>query len=137
MRRALLILALALGGCASAPTDEEIRDADYGNPVEAGECIRVAQDFIAAQLIDPGSAQFRNVSCHRGWEGNVPISGLAATFGYRFVGSVNGKNRFGGYVGFRTFTGVVRDNGYGPRVVRYCIASVGDYGTEMCIPQGV
>lgn len=44
---------------------------------------------VAAQLLDPSSAQFRNV--HR--------------YGGTICGEVNGKNRYGAYVGFVRFMG--------------------------------
>ena len=40
---------------------------------------------------DPGSVQFRNVTCEQGWMGNIPIAGLKSQFGYYFTGEVNGK----------------------------------------------
>lgn len=46
-----------------------------------------ALDAVASQLVDPNSAQFRNV---KGQRGNI-------------CGEVNGKNRMGGYVGFKPF----------------------------------
>ena len=132
----LLLTAIIITSCASAPTEDEIRNANYGNQVEISECVSVAQEFIAYRLKDPSAAQFSNVQCYQGWEGNVPIAGVSTTFGYRFVGSVNGKNSFGAYVGFVPFSGIVRDDGYGARVVRYClVSSTDEYG--MCIPQMV
>lgn len=50
--------------------------------------IHKAEKVIAADLTDPGSAQFRNV--------RVAQTGLVC-------GEVNAKNQFGGYVGFRQF----------------------------------
>lgn len=50
--------------------------------------IREAKEAVAAVLIDPSSAQFRNVEI--GHEGAV-------------CGEVNGKNRMGAYVGFTRF----------------------------------
>ena len=47
-----------------------------------------AEDAIRLQLIDPKSADFRNIL--------VSKSGVVC-------GEVNSKNRFGGYVGFRAF----------------------------------
>ena len=82
------------------------------------------------------TAQFNNVNCYRGWEGNVPIAGVKATYGYRFVGNVNAKNSFGGYTGYSPFSGIVRDDGYGARVVRYCmVSSTDEYG--ICLSQMV
>ncbi len=65
-------LCAVLAGC-SLPTDEKLLQA---------------QDMIRSQLIDPGSAQFRNVQ----GRGDAAV-----------CGEVNSKNRFGGYVGFRRF----------------------------------
>lgn len=65
MKRLIIFAAALLAGCA----EQEARDA------------------VAAQLKDPGSAQFRNVK--------VTDKGAC--------GEVNGKNLFGAYVGFREF----------------------------------
>ena len=132
----LLATLVLFTGCANAPTNEEIRNADYGNPVDINKCIEVAQNFIALRMKDPYSAQFSDTKCYQGWEGNVPIAGISATYGYRFEGSVNAKNSFGAYVGFVPFSGIVRDDGYGAGVVRYClVSSTDEYG--MCIPRMV
>ncbi|MBX3429710.1 MAG: hypothetical protein KF779_09020 [Hyphomonadaceae bacterium] len=50
--------------------------------------IREAQEYTIHDFFDPAAAQFRNVRMIE--NGNV-------------CGEVNGKNRFGGYVGFRPF----------------------------------
>lgn len=50
-----------------------------------------AQELAAAQLIDPSSAQFRNVR-------RVANNGIS-----RVCGEINGKNRMGAYVGFTRF----------------------------------
>jgi len=64
-----------------------------------GKIIAVAHAKVAAELIDPASAQFRE-------------SGVR--HGETVCGQVNGKNRFGAYVGFRWFqvssAGVVIDS---------------------------
>ena len=49
-----------------------------------------AKELVAAQLFDPSSAQFRNLYVSTRNPGVI-------------CGEVNGKNRFGGYVGFRRF----------------------------------
>ena len=131
----LFFLSL-LTSCASAPTQEDIDNADYGNSVATSKCIMLAKSFISNKLKDPSSAQFNNVNCYRGWEGNVPIAGVKATYGYRFVGNVNAKNSFGGYTGYTPFSGIVRDDGYGARVIRYCmVSSTDEYG--ICLSQMV
>ena len=120
-------------GCASAPTEEEIANADYGEPVSYEDCANVAKRFIANKMKDPESARFADFQCYRGWQGNVPMAGVQATYGYVFTGNVNAKNSFGGYTGYTPFGGVVRDEGFGPRVRRYCVVSNTDeYG--ICFP---
>jgi len=125
-----LLLAV---GCASAPTEEEIANADYGEPVSYQDCAKVAKQFIANKMKDPDSARFADFQCYRGWRGNVPMAGVQATYGYVFTGNVNAKNSFGGYTGYSQFGGVVRDEGFGPRVRRYCVVSNTDEYT-ICFP---
>lgn len=50
-----------------------------------------AKQAAAAQLIDPGSAQFRNVHT------------VSSAIGSRVCGEINGKNRMGAYAGFTRF----------------------------------
>ena len=53
-----------------------------------------AQATVKSQLIDPGSATFQNVVVFNRKEATV------------VCGEVNGKNRFGGYAGYRKFAAV-------------------------------
>ena len=132
----LLSTSALFSGCASAPTNQEIQNANYGRSVSASACISVAKTFIANLMKDPGSAQFSDVKCYQGWEGNVPIAGVTATYGYRFEGRVNAKNLYGAYVGYTPFSGIVRDDGLGARVIRYCLVDTADeYG--LCLPRMV
>lgn len=115
---AALIMALA-GGCASAPSQQQISGADYGGFMSAEQCISLVEQTLRYKLKDPGSAQFiHGAPCTTGFSNNVPLLGMKAAFGYRQSGQVNGKNAFGGYVGFRKYEALLRDG----RVVRYCIA---------------
>lgn len=123
------MFAVFLVGCASAPTQKQIANADYGTPMSSSECKSLAGRAIANQLKDPRSAQFRDEqSCFTGWMSSVPILGLKAVFGYLQKGEVNGKNSFGGYVGFRPFM-VLMKNGV---VIRSCIANE----NGICTPSG-
>lgn len=116
---AVSISAVLLTGCASAPTRQQISTADYGSPMTPSRCLAVAENHIASLLKDPSSAQFRGeTSCTKGWSGKAPLLGMKAVFGYVQTGQVNGKNSFGGYVGFRTYE-VIMKNG---QVIRSCIA---------------
>jgi hypothetical protein len=126
---AALAAAGLLAGCASAPTQQEISHADYGQPMTQQQCLSISEAAIANQLKDPSSAQFRDeVPCHTGWVSSVPLLGMKAAFGYVQSGEVNGKNSFGGYVGFRPYL-VLMKNGY---VVRSCITDQ----NGICIPSG-
>ncbi|WP_278369843.1 hypothetical protein [Vreelandella titanicae] len=58
---------------------------------ESGD-VKIAKEAVANQLRDPESAQFRN------------ISETANNLGMATVcGEVNGKNSYGGYVGYQRF----------------------------------
>jgi len=130
---AIFGLSLFLLGCAGVPTKSEIASADYGQNVAKEECIRIAKRFITSKMRDPTSVLFDGVKCQKGWRGDVPLAGVSTTFGYHFAGNVNGKNGFGGYAGATPFAGIVRDDGEGARVVRYCmVRSTDEYG--LCVP---
>lgn len=85
---------------------------------------------------DPESVIFDDLKCYRGLEGRVPIARVEATYGYRFAGNVDSKGDIGRYTGLTPFSGIVRNDGDGPRVVRYCITS-GTTDYRFCIPSKV
>lgn len=106
----IVMTASCILGCASGPTQQQMANADYGQPMSTAECLVIAHRVIASQLKDPGSAQFRNEApCHNGYSNNVPLMGRRAQFGYMQDGEVNGKNAFGGYVGFAPYHVLIRD----------------------------
>lgn len=108
-----------LAACASGPTQEQMDRADYGQDMASAECIVIAERLIAGQLKDPSSAQFRNSStCFKGYWKNVPVLGMKAEFGWMQAGEVNGKNAYGGYVGFRPYQVLIKNG----RAIRYCIS---------------
>lgn len=109
---ATMLAAIALTGCASGPYDafsnprslslynvqrysssvsEFLRS---GTPEQA---IEKAQAAVANLLKDPGSAQFRNVRVKDYLDGKI------------ICGEVNGKNSYGGYVGFSPFAASTDD----------------------------
>jgi hypothetical protein len=129
----LSIVLTLLISCASAPSQDEIDNADYGKYVSESQCTMLAKNFIKNRLKDPSSAQFNNVYCYKGWLGSAPIVGVPVTYGYAFGGNVNGKNSYGGYTGFTPFAGVVKDDGSGAKVIRYCITET-NTDVPACIP---
>lgn len=74
-------------------------------PIESRRLLHLEPDQIAEMKAvvthnfkDPNSAEFRGIK----WFENVHEDGKVSNFA---CGQVNGKNSFGGFVGFRTFTG--------------------------------
>ncbi len=125
---AVLGLSTALlAACASGPTAEELRTADYGREISAEECAEIAEKLIRPQMKDPYSANFVHQPCFKGIAQKVPIAGLPVHFGYIQNGTVNAKNSFGAYVGAKKYH-VVINNG---DVLRHCVGS-GKY--NICIP---
>ena len=131
-----VFLAAALSGCSSAPTEQEVKSADFGVSMSEAECLAIAKPFIRSRMGDPESVIFDDLKCYRGLEGRVPIARVEATYGYRFAGSVDSKGDIGRYTGLTPFSGIVRNDGDGPRVVRYCITS-GTTDYRFCIPSMV
>ena len=131
-----VVLAAAVSGCSSAPTEQEVASADFGLSMSEAQCLAVAKPFIRSRMGDPESVIFDDLKCYRGLEGRVPIARVEATYGYRFAGSVDSKGDIGRYTGLTPFSGIVRNDGDGPRVVRYCITS-GTTDYRFCIPSRV
>lgn len=131
-----LFIAAAIAGCSSTPTEQEIDEADFGQSMTEEECLAVATPFITARMGDPDSVIFEVLKCYRGLEGAVPVARVEPTYGYRFAGLVDSKGIIGQYSGMTPFSGVVRDDGDGPKVVRYCIVS-GTTDYRFCIPSMV
>jgi hypothetical protein len=131
-----VVLAAALSGCSSAPTEQEEESADFGLSMSEAECLAIAKPFIRSRMGDPESVIFDDLKCYRGLEGRVPVARVEATYGYRFAGSVDSKGEIGRYTGLTPFSGIVRNDGDGPRVVRYCITS-GTTDYRFCIPSRV
>lgn len=117
MKWPLLASLSFLTACASGPTHEQLYNANYGRDIPITECISVAERVISNSLKDPGSAQFRHFPCGKGYWGSVPILGMGIEFGWIQKGAVNGKNAYGGYVGFRPYQVLIRDG----TALRYCI----------------
>lgn len=123
------VTVMLVPGCASTPTADEVKTANYGRDMSAQECLALAERAIGNGLKDPGSAQFRHTgACFKGYWDSVPILNMKAAFGWLQVGEVNGKNAYGGYVGFRQYQALIRDG----VVIRYCIADKDGF----CIPAG-
>jgi len=123
----LLILTITLTSCASGPSQEQLANADYGRAMTATECISIAEQVVASGLRDPSSAQFNHgAACYQGWVSSSPILGLPVGFGWLQRGQVNGRNAYGGYVGFTPYLVLIKNG----RAERYCITD----SDGLCMP---
>lgn len=122
----MMMAATLLTGCAQGPTQSELANANYGSEISQEDCERIAQETISARLKDSESAKFRFKTCDKGWMPSAPMFGMPVQYGYMQVGEVNGKNSFGGYVGFKEFYVLIRSGS----PIRAAI----DDGTGMFIP---
>lgn len=88
-------LSLAIAGCATPPSQQELESADYGAyPVSYEQIIKNRMSTI---LKDPDSAQYRFLNTPKtGWN-----SFGGKKFGYIVCVNINAKNSYGGYVGYR------------------------------------
>ena len=74
-------------------------------------CISTAESFIKSKLGDPRSAQFEHTkSCSKGLLKELSKVGPHNWhFGYVQKGAVNAKNAFGGYVGFKQYSVLIKN----------------------------
>ena len=102
MRTVLLVLCAAFSLCScAAPSKEEIAQADIGPRPENAE--QLVRDHFAQTLFDPYSAVYTfDYGPERGY-----FTALDTTIGWVICGSVNAKNRMGGYVGAKRFRAVI------------------------------
>ena len=104
MRKLVLIVVFLATQAANA---ELTHITEGWVTVEKSEYPIIQQAFIEeSNLIDPFSAQFRNVYAK---EVKGTIDGVSVT---NYCGEINSKNRMGGYVGWSFFyINVISDNG--------------------------
>ena len=105
MKHLVLIFALALAGCVSAPTQQEMSAADYG-PVPTNYESTI-KDYLSQTLKDPYSADIKYL-----FEPRKDWSGLGGNkqFGYAVCAQVNAKNSFGAYTGFKLAYFLIRND---------------------------
>lgn len=101
----LTISFVALGGCATMPTRNEIQQANYGTQISKSEFENAVRN--GSGFFDPYSAVIGCTDPKKGWEQDVlePMK-----FGYIAQCSVNAKNRMGGYVGAETKMYILSNN---------------------------
>jgi len=94
----LVILVALIAGCTSLPTPEQAASAEYGSYPDNYEVI--VKDYYARILKDPDSVKYKSISTpQKYWLGDR-FEG--AKYGYLVCATLNGKNSYGAYVGYKT-----------------------------------
>ena len=117
MKRFLTGAAIAvltvLSGCAvgTPPAPEQMLSADYG-PIPTDDQIkRGIKSYLETKLKDPDSALTKNISQPE--KGFLTLSSIAEgsryTYGWLVYFDVNAKNSYGGFVGYKKYSVVIRD----------------------------
>lgn len=90
MERPSILKVIVLASIVLLPSCA--KDEEGLSRKERAQAIALTKEYVAAHLIDPESARFRSMGVYEQGFGGIVI-----------CGEVNSKNRFGGYVGYRTF----------------------------------
>lgn len=108
-RTAVSVLAalLLVAACATPVSPEKLASADYGPPPPANyeEIIKARFNEI---LIDPTAPLYQIQSPHKGYTKQSAMYGTQERFGWVVCGTVNSKNRMGGYTGRLPFFALFR-----------------------------
>lgn len=118
-------IALSLFACARV-TPEEIKNADYGTYPNNYESI--VKGYFDQVAKDPDSLKYREISKPR--KSFVNDFGTHK-FGYMSCATVNGKNSYGAYVGYKT-TGILIKDGQIIHVVNDVDKTNQLYGSKFC-----
>lgn len=127
IRMKLKILGIAsllgLSACVSAPTQEQIANADYGSYPDNYE--QIVKDHFSATLFDPYSVVYNSIRppVKQMWGDRID----GARYDYNVCVNLNAKNRMGGYVGATT-SAVMIHNG----VVVQVIDGAQWFGRNLC-----
>ncbi len=121
----LIVLAgSALSGCASPPTAEMARKANYGPRPTTAQMVSMVKERMSKSLIDPYSAVYPCSQPTKAWviagsgsQGNVESG--RTYYGWLSTCSINAKNRFGGYVGAQEYTFMIVDANGTPRLAHF------------------
>lgn len=120
----LLFLITACGGEVVqniAPTDEQIKKADYGKyPSNYKDIIK--RQYFNKNLYDPQSAIYSWKTPEKTWTDAPYGNGLS--YGYIVTVCVNAKNRLGGYAGTSAYRFFLRND----KIVK---SLLNDYDSEL------
>jgi len=102
-RFSLIFCLLLLTGCATAPTQKELAEANYGSYLSQEDAQTKAIIFLKEYLKDPESTKIEWGEFKKGWMREAPIFGCKLRFGYILKANINSKNSFGGYTGYKPY----------------------------------
>ena len=121
------LICASLTGCVAKLTEEQIKNADYGvEPVNYEAVIKGYYENVAK---DPDSLKYKEITKPRkGWVNDFGTY----KFGYAVCATINGKNSYGAYVGYKTDYVLIRND-----VVIHTINNVVEHnriwGTRFCL----
>ncbi|ALX95248.1 hypothetical protein [Serratia fonticola] len=96
----LVIASLFLTGCMATPSPTQLSSANYGElPASYKEDI---QNNISAELKDPFSASYKFGAPKKAYLQGGLVENFKMYYGWVVPVSVNAKNSYGAYTGFKT-----------------------------------
>ena len=122
-----VLAALLAAGCATPISPKKLATADYGPPPPANY-EEIVKARFSRVLIDPTSPIYEIRRPHKGYTKQSSLFDTQESFGWVVCGTVNSKNRMGGYTGGAPFFTLFK-GGYiaefvpGDTVERYSVAN--------------
>jgi hypothetical protein len=105
----LAILCLVAACATTPPTTEEISALGYGEPLTIDYKTSIKK-YFEESLIDPFSAHIKIGEPQQYSYRDSLIEGRKVYAGYAVPAKVNAKNRMGGYVGWKDYIFLFRNN---------------------------
>ncbi|GHU32636.1 hypothetical protein AGMMS50256_23080 [Betaproteobacteria bacterium] len=107
----VLVAAVALSLSMSVSAGPSA-DSIYGAEMSPAKCLKIAEQAILSILRDPDSAQFKRDGgpCRKGSAAVFKVGVYKEESGYKQFGKVNAKNSYGGYVGFKEYAVLIRND---------------------------
>lgn len=112
-----LVCIVVLTGCATPISKERLATADYG-PQPSENYQEIVKASFAQILIDPTAPIYEFAGTpQKGYVRQSPMLNLPEGFGWKVCGTINSKNRMGGYSGSVPFFVLMRGDNVTHRVL--------------------
>ena len=102
-------LVIALCGCATMPSPQEIANIDYGPSISV-DYKEAIKSLMAESLFDPYAARYRFGAPAQYWVKFPPLRGGGLVAGYAVATKINGKNRMGAYIGYQDYLFIFKND---------------------------